>query len=645
MHSEIDYRYAIFSNARILLASLLLGLFILQPQAFAQDVTVRAELSTSTITRDESVVLTITAIGIDAELDASSLGKDFDVVGRSSSRQISTVIGSNNQAVNTSVVTWALELLPKGEGIFTVPAVKVGDLETQLLSLTVNAVPQGAKREVFLESSVDSNTPWVQSQVVMTLRVFQAIDIVDGGLDVPSADDLVVERIGEDIRTREVRDGREYSVTERRFALFPQKSGSITIDPVTLSVTVPAEPGRVRGYFSPTRKLTRSSEAITLDVQARPPSGIAWWLPAQNVDLQAKWQGDPQMAQVDQPLTRTIVMRAEGVLESQLPQISIPAIDGLSLYAEDPKVAMGTTDSGLVSEQSINWALIPQRSGTLTLPAISVEWFNTLTGQIETAELPEETIDVLPSSASGSGTGSNDATNAALVETPDAQVTDTGISSDTGTQSLNSPVPNENSLLASNTMELNERIDTLESSVQTWKILAFLVVCLWLVTTAVWLMMRKRTANGLADYSDIGGRASKLDVRAQIGALYQQLAPMSQIDNACRQGDLLEIKRALLEWCGHQWPVGTPSTLDALQAKLPESVAREKLSQIQLALYSRKGYASSMPSLATDLSSLADDLKKALQQNTLTPGNEEIVNSIANGDDALRQGSSRLPPL
>jgi len=85
----------------------------------AQDVNVRAQLSASTITRDESVTLTITATGIDAELDASALEQSFDVLGRSSSRQVNTTIDSNNQMVNTSVVTWALELLPRGQGVFT----------------------------------------------------------------------------------------------------------------------------------------------------------------------------------------------------------------------------------------------------------------------------------------------------------------------------------------------------------------------------------------------------------------------------------------------------------------------------------------------------------------------------------------------
>lgn len=627
----------------ILVLAIVVSLLFGQGAALGQDGSVSAELSASTITRDESVVLTITAIGIDAELDASSLNKDFDVVGNSSSRQISTVIGSNNQAVNTSVVTWALELLPKGEGVFTVPAVKVGSLETQLLSLTVNAVPQGAKRDIFLEASVDNSSPWVQSQVVMTIDVFMAIDIIDGGMDEPAASDLVVERIGEDTQRREVRDGREYSVAVRRFALFPQKSGTITINPVTLSVSVPAQPNRVRGFFSPTRKLTRTTDAIELTVQARPASNTAWWLPARNVTLQTQWQGDPKLAQVDQPLTRTIVMRAEGVQESQLPQISIPAIEGLSLYAEDPKLAMVAADSGLISEQRINWALIPQRSGSLTLPAVTVEWFNTLTGRSEITELPPETIEVTAPSVASS--------NVSAGNTPDTMSTD-GEEQTTGTsdgvtpqldaQAVNPTLSSSSNdkLLNVNSVAIDERVDALEKSLQWWQWLAIGACALWALTVAAWMMLRKRVSPENVRRRTANHNQS---VANKMGDFYQQIAPMSQIDKACKAGDLLEVKSSLLAWSAKQWPTGSPTTLDAIQAKLPQGVARQKIESVQLALYSK--HPQSAEKSSAELATFVDDLKAAMHQAGAESGTVDGVGVIANENLQMSKSGSRLPQL
>ena len=632
---------------------------LISPVSFAQDVNVSAKLSTSTITRDESVTLTVTARGIDAELDASSLDEDFDVVGRSSSRELSTRVDSSNQMVTTSVVTWALELLPKGVGIFTVPAVKVGDYETQLQTLTVNEVPSGAKRDIFVEASVDTSEPWVQSQVVMTLRVYQAIDIVDGGLDVPAADDLVVERLDEDTRSKEVIDGREYSVTERRFALFPQRSGSITIEPVILSVTVPAEPDRVRGFFSPTRKLTRRSDPVTLDVQARPPAGVAWWLPAKNIDLQSQWQGDPNAAQVDQPLTRTVIVRAEGVLESQLPTTSIPAVDGLSLYAEEPSVGRAVSPSGLISEQQINWALIPQRSGTLTLPAITVEWFNTLTGQTELAELPAETITVL---AGGSASSDTTATNSDNADSAESLPSETNVDALAATsESLQSPGPDnellsesnpdsatlsatnaltDSSVIGDDNMAL-QQVDSLQSSEKQWRVLAFVALALWVMTATAWYVFRRSSASGQTALSPGRGRP----VAAQVDALYLHLAPMSQVDSACKAGDFRAIKEALLVWAKRQWPDNAPTTLDGLQAQLADSKARATLAKLQTALYSRAEQVDSNPELEGELADLPNDLKIALQHVHADGSDSTLNTSTANKGSVSVTGSSRLPRL
>lgn len=600
----------ISDTSRALLAFLMVVLLIpvssvMFSVAFAQEPSVKAELSASTVTRDESVMLTVTAVGVDAELDASSLGADFDVVNSSSSRQVMSVTGADNRLVNTSVVQWTLELYPKGIGVFTVPSVKVGDLETQLLSLTVNDVSQGAQRDIFLEANVDTTSPWVQSQVVMTLKVFQAIEIVDGGLDAPVGDNLMVERIGEDKRSREVRDGREYSVTERRFAVFPQKSGTATIEPVVLSVSVPADPNRVRGFFSPTRKLTRRSDPITLEVQVRPPSGSAWWLPARELILQSQWQGDPASAEVDQPLTRTLIMRAEGVMDTQLPRINVPAIDGLSLYAEEPVLGMGANDDSLVAEQRINWALIPQRSGTLTLPEISIEWFNTRTGEVEVTQLPAETIEVSPASSSSSTAGINQSSSnsqaGALSESAAPDALQDEIALNEGTQS-------SDSLIQPSAISDNTQFD-LGSSVGKWRIAAMSMLVLWLLTALAWWYQRKGSMAAPAGTGSI-----KASANGAIDALRGKLAPMSDIEKSCQQGHLPDIKRSLLDWARHQWPDKTPATLDALQARLPAGTASDKLSMLQSALYSNPGSEKFNAELGEELKTLASDIKSAIQE-------------------------------
>ena len=637
---------------------LLLSLVVmLSCPVMAQQGSVQSELSASTITLDESVTLSVIAIGVEGELDASALNQKFDVVGRASSRQISSIIGSDNQPTTTSVITWTLELMPREAGVFTVPAVSVGGVSSQLLSLTVNPIPAGAKRDVFVEATVDTRTPWVQSQVLMTVRVYQGIEIVDGALSDPVGKDIQVQRIGKDVYGNEVRDGRQYSVTERRFALFPQKSGSLVVDPVKLSVSVPAGRSQARGLFSATRKLSRRTDSLTLNVQPRPPTGAAWWLPASAVTLKSSWAGDGEVdARVDQPLTRTLSMQGIGVLDSQLPDISIPAIGGVSLYAEEPVRAMSFDKRGLVAEQTIKWALIPQREGELVLPAVSVEWFNTVSGRMETAMLPEETIRVGPSvstadaplatatttdNASAVSPGSMEKAPSTLSSSDDAStVTDSKVTALAPDNSLNSqndsnasadtanPAADTDSRLsrlAVNTNAPTGRIAIMQSSINTWRTIALLLLALWLVSFAFYWWRRRRQA-GQAPAVMAGaarvGQSGLGAVRNHANAAYRKLTPLAAVESACMGTDPATVREALLEWASQQWPQESPQTLTALASLFEDGDARKLIQALDASLYSRAQDAAANEGLMSRLR----DLPRAI---TNSSASEKPVSSAS----------------
>lgn len=602
-------------KATLLPVVMLLLLMLMSFPSMAQERSLTSRLSSTNITRDESVTLTVIARGIDAELDATALGEDFDVVGRSSSREVMSL----NGGPATSIVTWALELIPRDVGVFTVPAVNVADFSSQIHTLTVNDLPSGAQRDIFVEATVDTQSPWVQSQVVMTLRVFQAIDIVDGGLDVPSGNDLVVERIGEDSRSTMERDGRQYSVTERRFALFPQKSGEIVLEPITLSVSVPADRSAVRSFFSATRKITRRTDPIILDVQPRPDSGAAWWLPARAVELESQWVGDIANATVDQPLTRRIVMRANGVADSQLPEINIPAIDGVSVYAEQPERAMRADNSGLVAEQVIQWALIPQRAGVLEVPAVTVDWFNTASGQFETASLPAQSIDVSAGSVNGSTASLSEPESAVSPQISTASAPElSGLSPElqsnqgaTAVDSLVQAAGSSGDQAAPDSVTL--RLNALETSVAYWRAAAISLAAVSLLA-GIYAVWRLRQVSEGTGKSSSGRLDARLGAVRQAGAdSLQRIKPYSGISASAKTGDVAALKQALLEWSARQWPNDPPATLDALASRLPDSEAQATIAMINSASYSRQRGSDDATQLPQKLVNLPEQLTQALQ--------------------------------
>ena len=360
---------------------------------------VRARLDAPRVPVDETVLLTVEAFDVEGALDTRELERAFDVSVRSRANRLEIVDGQRG-----AVSTFVLELAPRATGLFTVPPVRVGPAASDSLTLEVVESRAGAGRDVFVEAEVDEPAPWVQARTLLTVRVWVrvGVNVMDAKLGEPEGPDLVIEPLGDDRRGRRERDGRAYDVVERRYAVFPRASGKVVLQPPALEVRLPADPDRARERFSASPRLVRRARPVRLDVRPRPPGGAAWWLPARAVTLAADWP-DGAAARVGEPLTRTVSVRAEGVRAEQLPALPDADVDGAAVHADAPESASAATGDGLVAERRTVQTIIPERPGTLELPALEVAWFDTAAGAARTAVLPAETLQVAPSRGSVSG--------------------------------------------------------------------------------------------------------------------------------------------------------------------------------------------------------------------------------------------------
>ncbi len=151
-------------------------------------------------------------------------------------------------------------------------------------------------QDIFLEADVDSHVPYLQGQVLLTLRLVSAISVQEGRLDEPEIDWGIVERVGKDVSYESARNGRRYHITERRYVITPQQSGTQVIPPILFSGTV--QDGRTRGTlfeelfgnrsgslgrdpFKTSRSIHRRSPKIALNVKDLPSDlNGRFWLPA-----------------------------------------------------------------------------------------------------------------------------------------------------------------------------------------------------------------------------------------------------------------------------------------------------------------------------------------------------------------------------
>jgi hypothetical protein len=445
--------------------------------AHAANITVTA--SRNPVALDDSFHLIYEADNnVDGEPDFTPIYEHFDVLNSGQSTNMRYING--NYSLKKS---WDLAVIAKDVGKFTIPPISFGSDISPAIQITIsnstspNSVsPDGQSTipaKIFLESSVDKKQGYVQSQFIYTVRLLRTVSIASASMTEPetSDPDAIIHALGED-SYQTTRNGIQYEVFERRYAIFPQKSGSLKINPVTFEGRInPTQPRTIFDQFRMSGQLKRlRSQAVEVIVKAAPASvNLQDWLPASDVQLTEEWSGDIQQLKSGEPVTRTITIAAEGLTGVQLPDLNFSEVNGLKQYPDKPAVEDKPGANGVTGVKQLKVALIPTRAGSYTLPEITLQWWNTKTNKKEIATIPATDIHAT-GTAQTDNASSSPATMPAVAPAITPDTTSQAIPSvmDRSSQQLSAPASTEEPY---------------------WKWLSLLFASAWLVTLL--LLLRK----------------------------------------------------------------------------------------------------------------------------------------------------------
>ena len=522
--------------------------------------------------------------------DLGPLKQDFDVLGRSTGSSIQIVNGSMSAQTEIS-----LTLMPKHGGNLQVPPLHWDGQTTPALALTVSGnsagaqpgnVPASGSAHVFLTTTLDQKQPYVQAAATLTVRLYTDEPLYQASLELQPSNDVLVQQLGQDSQTSATRDGRTYRVIERKYLLFPQRSGQIRLDGPVLNAEVPDERGGndpfganaffgnvfgrnpFAGMMNATRPLRVRADPLVLDVRPRPTSGTGHdWLPAQKVTVAETWQPDNQPVHVGDPITRHLHLSALGLTASQLPDLSVlmPLPDGLRAYPDQAKLETAVQGDGVVGTRDQDIALIASRSGRYQIPALRLYWWDTTRNLQREVELPARTLMVLPGSG---GITTATAPPDQVAGTPPAQ-----------------PAAEHTTLAEQAAAPGSPR----------WRWLSLGLGVLWLATLSAWWISHRRRSR-LPNGPGVTGPAptgSAADAR-------------KAFRQACQANDPQAARRHLLEWARATWPHDPPLGLQALSDRLDDADLKPLLKHLDRVCYAGGEWDGKL---------LADRLK-ALGRNT-----------------------------
>ena len=382
---------------------------LLSTRAFA-DVT--AYLNTDQAGIDDIFELTVKTDGnVTGEPDLTPLKDNFDVISRSISHQ-SYIVGGKAQTSSA----WKIGMKALKTGVITIPALSVGNQETAPLEITITDTPSSITRkehrskaqsptpDYALEAYLDEkNTPFIGQQMRYIVTLTDDGTIERGEPSFEPTTDFIIKPL-DDTKVTQKQDGkRQISFS---FALFALKSGKLYLPTVYFKgYAYPKADAdnffgagffniRMPSIFGVETPVNLAFKGREIEVKPVPDDYRGWWLPANDVRLKAKFVDLPANIIQGTPVVREITIEADGLTDSQLPELIFEDTPGLKIYPEKPVGQTQLENGRLTAFQKTLVTYIIEDSGLIILPEIKVPWYDLKTGKIREAVVAKEILKI-----------------------------------------------------------------------------------------------------------------------------------------------------------------------------------------------------------------------------------------------------------
>lgn len=355
---------------------------------------INVTVNKETVGMNESFqVIFVAKKSIRQQPDFSTLKHDFDIVSCVQSHNTTFING-----VIDSQAQWDLTLMPKKEGKLVIPAITFDKESSEQKTILVTKGHVASKDDsIFIETELSPKTSvYQQSQLLCAVRLFRSVNLVQGALSdlKPSDQNAQVQRIGDDVEFDHVSaNGTHYRVLERKYAIFPHQVGKLTFSPVLFEGNILV--GK-KAFFNVKSEYKRlQAEIPEIEVKPIPvPFTEHTWFPAYDVKLKEEWSSDPDKIAIGEPITWTLTVSTEGCLGNQIPDLAISVPNTMKQYVDKPEIVQEPTAAGFKSTKKIKIALIATKPGSITLPEITLNWWDLLTERQRTAQIPSRVIQI-----------------------------------------------------------------------------------------------------------------------------------------------------------------------------------------------------------------------------------------------------------
>lgn len=386
-------------------------IFLVGGKTLAQDVSFTASASKTTVGAGEQFQISFSVNGNGSKFQAPTF-RDFDLLmGPNQSMSTQITNGGVSQTVSYSYI-----LIAQKEGTYDIPpaTIEVNGKKLQSNSLHITVVkgnpPQQSQgssggtsqqsatgldsKSIFVRAAVDRSNVLLGEAITVTYKIYSKVDVVAYDIGkLPAFTGFWSENIVLQQRllfsNRETIDGVLYNVGElKKVVIYPQRSGTLTVDPMEMTVRVRMQVKRNRQSNDPFDMFFNNPFGNFRDVDQQlksdPVKITVRELPKPSPDchfngtvgkFNAEFSLDRKETKTNEAVTLRIKFTGKGNIKLiEAPAVNLPP----DIETYDPKVSenINIAAGGSNGTKTFEYLLIPRKPGNFKIPLESFCYFD-----------------------------------------------------------------------------------------------------------------------------------------------------------------------------------------------------------------------------------------------------------------------------
>ena len=351
------------------------------------------------------------------------------------------VVGGPNQSISNSWVngkrsfskTYSYFLAPQKRGKITVgqatieingETYKTSPVEVEVLAAVDtpkdgNNLDYVASENVHLVAEISKTDPYLNEAIMVTYKLYVSHQVSITSqwreIDSPKYADFWSQNIDNrnNFKVYEGKyNGEDYRyVILRTTVLYPQKTGELEIEPLTLDIPIDVQ-GNRRDFFG-RRIMERVNKTVsagkrTIDVKPLPVAGKPDGFNGAVGDFQFEVSTNKTKLNANESLQMDVTVSGKGNLKLfTMPSVKLPS--ALEVYEPEYSENVSTNSNGMQGSITNSYTIVPQFKGNYPVQPLTFSFFDPKTEKYRTITSKDFIIEVEsgPLSASASQSGEN----------------------------------------------------------------------------------------------------------------------------------------------------------------------------------------------------------------------------------------------